>query len=133
MSLKHEPSFEFVDDFAVETLCLLVNEKERPLTGLSAYVDWRLCGRLSELIIGGKFKGKVGECVLMPTFGRIKASTLLICGAGKNDEEAIEHVVKAAQGTKTKSVAVALPKEMKALEPKLKKELGDAFRAWVSE
>jgi hypothetical protein len=57
-------------------------EDDRPLRGGAARVDWRLCGHLSELLIGGRVTGGVGEAVLMPSIGALRAPRLLLLGLG---------------------------------------------------
>ena len=41
--------------------------------GPPGYVDWRLCGQLSRLLVDGFFKGTRGESLLLPSNGRIAA------------------------------------------------------------
>ena len=58
---------------------------ERPLRGSAGRVDWRLCGRLSELIASGRLEGGWGEAVLVPTCGGLRAPLLIALGLGPRD------------------------------------------------
>src|SRR3990167_2010584 len=54
----------------------------RPLKGNAGFIDWRLNGKLSRLILNSKFSGLEGEALLMPAQGRIDSKEILILGAG---------------------------------------------------
>jgi len=56
---------------------------DRPLRGGAARADWRLCGRISELVLAGDLSGERGEALLLPGFGRLGAPRLLILGLGE--------------------------------------------------
>lgn len=79
-------SLDALDPLPVDTLCLFVTEDERPLTGAAGYVDWRLCGQLSRLLVDGFFKGARGESLLLPSNGRIGAPRVVILGLGPGGE-----------------------------------------------
>ncbi len=55
---------------------------ERPLRGSSGRADWRLCGRLSQLLVSGKLAGAPGEAALISSTGGLRAPLLLVLGAG---------------------------------------------------
>ncbi len=55
---------------------------ERPLRGSSGRADWRLCGRLSQLLVAGKLAGAPGEAALISSGGGLRAPLLLVLGAG---------------------------------------------------
>ena len=57
-------------------------EDDRPLRGAASRADWRLCGRLSELLAEGRLMGQLGEAALLPSTGGIRAPKLLALGAG---------------------------------------------------
>ncbi|HEY1333477.1 MAG TPA: peptidase M17, partial [Myxococcaceae bacterium] len=50
-------TLDALDPLPVDTVCLFVSEDERPLGGAAGFVDWRLCGQLSRLLVDGFFKG----------------------------------------------------------------------------
>lgn len=89
-------SLEALDPLPVDTLCLFVTEDERPLTGAAGYVDWRLCGQLSRLLVDGFFKGARGESLLLPSGGRIGAPRVVILGLGPGGEALHAGTVRAA-------------------------------------
>jgi hypothetical protein len=86
-----------------ELLVLPFFVDERPLRGAAGLVDWRLCGRLSKLLLAGKVAGGLGETTLFPV-GRLPFRKVLLFGMGDSerfDEEiyrdavkTIRHVVK---------------------------------------
>jgi hypothetical protein len=54
----------------------------RPLRGGAGLLDWRLCGALSRLLVSEALRGEPGECVLVPTHGRLRAPRALVVGLG---------------------------------------------------
>ncbi|MBI2339419.1 MAG: hypothetical protein HYU99_03480 [Deltaproteobacteria bacterium] len=68
----------------IETRCaaMTVYSDFRPLKGVSSLVDWRLNGRLSQVLKTNRFQGNFGECLLMPAERRIRAQTILVMGLG---------------------------------------------------
>ncbi len=61
-------------------------EDERPLQGLSGLVDWCLFGQLSDLILDGRFAGRLGDFALLATQGRISAPKFMLAGLGPRRE-----------------------------------------------
>lgn len=74
-----------LDQLKTEALCLPVLSDERPLRGAPGLVDFRLCGRISELLVLGHLTGRVHEAVLIPARPRLMAERLLFLGAGPRD------------------------------------------------
>ena len=56
---------------------------DRPLKGNAGLMDWRFNGTLSRLILQSRFSGERGEALLMPTWGRVEASELMLLGIGE--------------------------------------------------
>ncbi len=78
-----EPSLESIDTLKeVDALCLFVTDDDRPLAGAAGFLDWRMCGSLSRVLLQGFFKGDRGEQLLMPTSGGVQAVKLFAVGAG---------------------------------------------------
>jgi hypothetical protein len=75
-----------LDQLKTETLCLPLFADERPLQGAPGLIDWRLCGRISELLVSGKMRGDLGEAVLMPARPRLTPERLLWVGTGAKAE-----------------------------------------------
>lgn len=110
-----EPSLDAVDALDCDSLVLHLTADLRPLAGLASYVDWRLCGRLSELVQRDVITGRRGEHVLLPTNGRIRPVRIFVFGWGshKNMLEGATDILRTSIDVVTKAraerVAVALP------------------------
>lgn len=61
-------------------------EDTRPLKGSTGLVDWRLNGRLSDLILQGRIGGHFAESLIMPSQGRLAASDILLFGLGATSD-----------------------------------------------
>lgn len=72
------------DDSAggIGALVLTVFSDERPLRGAAGLADWRLCGRLSRLIVAGKVVGEGGEALLYPPGRRLPFPRIFVFGLG---------------------------------------------------
>lgn len=57
-------------------------EDVRPLRGSTSLIDWRLNGRLSELILKGRLSGQFQEALIMPSQGRLSTKDILLFGLG---------------------------------------------------
>lgn len=80
----HEVGFEALDALTgVDALCLFVGEDQRPLEGLAGYVDWRLCGALSRLLLHGFFTGQRDDQLLLPAEGRLPMERIFVVGVGR--------------------------------------------------
>ncbi len=66
----------------VEALVLTYFVDERPLRGAAGLCDWRMCGRLSRLLVGGRVTGAFGETTLYPA-ARVPFGRLVLVGLGK--------------------------------------------------
>jgi hypothetical protein len=75
--------FESLDRLYVDVLVLGPFEDERPLRGAAGYCDWRLNGRLSQMLEKESFLGKPRDVVLTDTGGRIGSPRVLLFGQGK--------------------------------------------------
>lgn len=58
-------------------------EDDRPLHGSAALLDWRLNGKLTELILNGSVDGRLGETIAVMNNGKIDADWALFLGGGK--------------------------------------------------
>ena len=56
--------------------------EDRPLRGGVGRADWRLCGRLSDLVASGRLAGERGEAALVATFGGLQVPLLLVIVSG---------------------------------------------------
>ena len=69
-----------------DTLVLTLFSDERPLRGAAGLADWRLCGRLSRLIMHGRFSGKRGEILMMPPGRRLPFLRVMLFGLGPSTQ-----------------------------------------------
>jgi hypothetical protein len=65
-----------------EALVVGFFEEQRPLKGLAGELDWLLCGALSELLIGDKLSGALGDVALLTSQGKVPASKIFLIGLG---------------------------------------------------
>jgi hypothetical protein len=113
-----EPSLESIDGLKdIEALCVFVTDDDRPLTGAAGYLDWRMCGSLSRVLLRGFFKGDRGEQLLMPTNGGVSTVKLFAVGAGPSktlDASTLGLLLESSalmlKRAGVASVAISLPK-----------------------
>jgi hypothetical protein len=93
-----------------------VGEDERPLRGVSGFVDWRLCGRLSRILMDGFFVGQKHDTLLPPSEGRIAVPRIFAVGLGSTvglGSNVLSEILTGAAGMLAKakigSVAVEVP------------------------
>jgi hypothetical protein len=130
-----EPTLEAVDAIDADTLVLHMTSDVRPLAGMASYVDWRMCGHLSDLVIRGVITGAKGEVVLLPTHGRIPAGRIFVFGWGPSSSmldgatDRIKASLEVLAKAKVQKMAVALPEPAARLvglvDEHLVKPLGD--------
>ncbi|RPJ02778.1 MAG: hypothetical protein EHM36_11990, partial [Deltaproteobacteria bacterium] len=61
-------------------------QDERPLQGSSGWIDWRLNGTLSRILIEKRLTGEWKETTLIPAQGRLMPKLILLIGLGKLKE-----------------------------------------------
>jgi hypothetical protein len=100
----------------IEALCCFVVEDERPLSGATGYLDWRLCGGLSKILGSGFFVGAPGDKLLVPTEARVPAKKIFAVGLGRSNavtalglEHALTQAAAMLSKAKVDSVALAFP------------------------
>lgn len=98
--------------------CLIVPlfGDERPLRESAGRADWRLCGRLSDLLGAGRISGRRGEAVLIASFGGLAAPLVLGLGMGLRmdfDADGIvafgREAVRRGAGLRVAAIALGLP------------------------
>lgn len=77
------PDLHQIDRVVADTAVVTLFEEERPPRGVSGLMDWRLCGRLSGLLVRGQVTGRFREAVLLPSYGRLPATRVCTYGLGK--------------------------------------------------
>jgi hypothetical protein len=87
----------------------------RPLRGAAGLLDWRLCGRLSQMLRDGRFSGAPGEKLLLAT-NRLPWQRILAVGVGESiafgDQSfrsAIDCCLDALRRIGASSLAIAFP------------------------
>lgn len=113
----HELGFEALDTLGgLDSLCVFVGEDERPLQGTAGYLDWRMCGGLSRVLLSGFFTGVAGDTLLLPGNGRISIPRVFAIGLGKArglDEPGLTAALATAASVldraKAEAVALELP------------------------
>ena len=91
-------------------------EDERPLKGPRGWIDWRLNGRLSHLLIQNRLTADWKETTLIPSQGRIAPRMILLVGLGKARgysylrlRELFPYVLGALKKLKAVSICPAFP------------------------
>lgn len=115
----HDIGLESLDALTgYDSLCIFVAEDERPLQATAGYVDWRMCGALSAVLVEKFFTGAEAETLLLPTHGRFPASRIFVIGlgkVGKLDAEVLgrllSHAARTLARAGAQSVVVELPGE----------------------
>jgi hypothetical protein len=99
---------------------------ERPLRAAAGRVDWRLCGRLSHLFAAGRLSGEIGEAVLIPGGGGMRATRVLGVGLGERArvdavlwEGWVTDVLERSRALGAQHAVVALPEIADALTERL--------------
>ncbi|HEX5660360.1 MAG TPA: M17 family peptidase N-terminal domain-containing protein [Polyangiales bacterium] len=106
-----------MDALRTELLVVPVFSDERPLRGAAGLADWRLCGRLSDLLVRGQLRGEFDDALLMPPPERRLVLERILClGAGARTDVNpdrlrlyLRTLVKRALGLRVRTMAVALP------------------------
>jgi hypothetical protein len=100
----------------VDCLVVPVFSDERPLRDSAGRADWRLCGRLSQVLAAGRASGRRGEAVLAASFGGVVAPLVLVLGAGRRSDFAADGIqelareaVRRGAGLRVAAIALALP------------------------
>lgn len=133
-----EPSLAAVDALTAETVALCLTTDVRPLAGAAGFLDWRLCGGLSRMLLSGIVTGAAGEKVLMPTGGLIPPIRIFLFGWGESAKvqdvalERFQWMIEVLEKARASSVVVALPEPADPLlglvDAHLAKPLGDRLR-----
>ena len=108
-------SLASLDNLDVDTLVIGICEDVRPLKGAAGFIDWRMCGEISNLIRNQSFTGQAGEILLMSGRGRLAPVRLILMGWGLSNELESEinprcsQLINLVENAASKKVAVVLP------------------------
>jgi leucyl aminopeptidase len=84
-----------IDAVKSEAVVLTLFEGDRTVQREWSGVDKALRGRIRKVLSEGDFSGKVGEVLLLHSFGELPASRVLLVGMGKRRKADPEHVRRA--------------------------------------
>lgn len=76
-----------LDAIAADALAVPVGPG-RPLGGLAAFVDWRLCGAIARAVRAGLFATQAEEALLLPTGGRLRVPRVFCFGLAREPLDA---------------------------------------------
>jgi len=109
-------SREGLDTLECDLLVGGLFQDERPIKGTSGWVDWRLNGRISRLVMDRRLTGEWKETTLIPSRGRIAPRMILLVGLGKTREyssirlrELFAHLLETVKNMRAASVCLSLP------------------------
>jgi len=85
-----------VKDFAGDVLIVNLFEGVKTPGGATGVIDKALKGGISRLIKKGELTGKLGETIMVHTFGQLKTDRVLIVGLGKQKSFDTDTIRKAA-------------------------------------
>ena len=74
-----------LDSVRAELAVLPIFNDERPLRALSGLCDWRLCGRLSRLLLSQRLQSDSDVVTLTPAGSRLPFERLLFVGLGDSE------------------------------------------------
>jgi hypothetical protein len=110
------PELRVLDDASAELCVCSIWNDERPIRGLAGLLDWRLGGRLSELLRAGFVSGRRGEALLVPGKPHLPFEKVLVIGLGSRgsfgDEAFREGLLRLARtltGLRVRRAVVELP------------------------
>ncbi len=84
-TLKIELELEPLERTRVDVVVVPYFAAERPLRRSAGRADWRLCGRLAELVAAGRLAAEPGEAVLIPSGGGLRAPVVMGLGMGPRE------------------------------------------------
>lgn len=73
-----------LDALRPEALAVFCFSDVRPISGAAGYLDWRLCGAISQRLESGLFSAEAGETLLLPADGRLGRQRIFVFGLGRS-------------------------------------------------
>lgn len=71
-----------LDNLSGDAVGLFCWSDVRPLAGVAGYVDWRVCGALSQTIHTHVFAGELSDVLMVPVSGRFGPRRIFLFGLG---------------------------------------------------
>jgi hypothetical protein len=110
------PELRHLDEASAEVAVGSLWQDERPMRGFAGLLDWRLCGRLSALLVSGFASGEGGEVLLVPGKPHVPFEKILLVGLGARasfDDDAfrrgVQRMASALEGLRVRRAVVELP------------------------
>lgn len=119
------PQLRRLDLAGTEVLVVSLASDERPPHGVAGLVDWRLAGRVSELIRKRFATGELGEVVLIPGKPKLPFDKVLLFGVGRRADfgerafrQTVERILRTLEGLRARTAVVQLPgRHFEAIRP----------------
>jgi len=109
-------SREGLDALECDLLVSGLFQDGRPIKGTSGWIDWRLNGRISLLVMDKRVTGHWKETILIPSRGRIAPRMILLLGLGRTREyssirlrELFAHLLETIKNLRASSICLSLP------------------------
>jgi hypothetical protein len=109
-------SREGLDALECDLLVSGLFQDERPIKSTSGWIDWRLNGRISRLVMDERLTGDWKETTLIPSRGRIAPRMILLLGLGRTKEyssirlrELFAHLLETIKNLRACSICLSLP------------------------
>jgi len=80
------PDLHQIDRTTADTIAVCMFEEDKPPRGLAGLLDWRMCGRVSDLLVQEQVTGRFRESVLLPSYNRLPAKRVCLYGLGPRQE-----------------------------------------------
>ncbi|MDJ0849158.1 MAG: M17 family peptidase N-terminal domain-containing protein [Myxococcota bacterium] len=116
--LRIEVDVSSVERARADVVAVPLFADERPLRGGAGRADWRLCGKLSELVKAGRLGGEPGEAALVATFGGLRVPLLMVLGAGPREgfdvarfQGLVADAVRRAMALEVRRLALPFPED----------------------
>ena len=77
---------EPIDKMLIDTLVLSIFKDEKPLKGANGLIDWRLCGRVSKLLMDKMISADYKESTLIFSVKDMMIKKMLIVGLGESKD-----------------------------------------------
>src|SRR5688500_10874211 len=105
-----------LDGLKMEALSVPMFEDERQLHKAPGLVDWRVCGLVSRLLLGGRLRGARKEMVLVAARPRLTFEKLFLFDMGKREtfdktlfREAVERMLGTLTRARVRASVLVLP------------------------
>ncbi len=110
------PHLRRLDRANTEVLVATTLIDERPPHGVAGLMDWRLSGRISQLMLDGFATGKLDEVLLLPGKPQMPFDKLLLFGAGSRVDfgervfrQVLDRILSTLEGLRARAAVVELP------------------------